>query len=214
MDGVTWFERQPTDWLASNGRWYPVSKYPGRWYTSALPPAPGHGGANSILQKYAEKGAELTAKSRPQTQSPTPQAPPAKPESTSPSKSRTSGGNVPNAPAPPTASAAPGFSVTRPGRQVADATVTEQRTYANAVGAAAPPPPAIPAAVSTAPGRVRSDAPMSPQIPAPTRTPTVAVTPAAPVDKSDFEVVAGDLGSVLSSAKKRIEKALNDNFEG
>ena len=56
--GVSWADRDSTDWLASNGRWYPASNYPRGWNRTALPPAPGQGGIGSILRKYAEAAAE------------------------------------------------------------------------------------------------------------------------------------------------------------
>ncbi len=230
MDGVSWIDRQPSDWLASNGRWYPARTYPNGWSSTALPPAPGHGGANSVLQKYANAaaGAMGLGSSGSTTATSAPYEPVY--------QNSDSDWDDPDVARPrptptPTSSPTPGFSVARSGRSVADATVTSQRTYANRVGAAAPPPPAI--ASPAPPGRVRPDAPTAPTAAVPARqpefpsapphTPGPPATPAAPATrpavpattpKTEFEVIAGDLGSVLGSAKKRIEKALNDSFEG
>ena len=225
MEGVSWIDRQPSDWLASNGRWYPARTYPNGWSSSALPPAPGHGGANSVMQKYANAaaGAMGLGSSGSTSTSSAPYEPVY--------QSSDSDWDDPDVARPrptptPTPTPTPGFSVARSGRSVADATVTSQRTYANRVGPAAPPPPAI--ASPAPPGRVRPDAPAAstgavpgrePEFPPPPATPTPSVpakTPAVPAapPKTEFEVIAGDLGSVLGSARKRIEKALNDSFEG
>ena len=222
MDGVSWIDRQPSDWLASNGRWYPARYYPNGWSSSALPPAPGHGGANSILEKYASAAAGAIGINRPAQPSPMSQAdsgPSAYAGSSSSSSSEWNDGEPAARPRPSATStpSAPGFSVARSGRSVADATVTSQKTYANSVGPAAPPPPALTS--PPAPGRVRSDAPKAPSAPAaPAGQPEFPVRAAAPAptaaSKTEFEGIAGDLGSVLGSAKKRIEKALNDSFEG
>jgi hypothetical protein len=167
MTGVTWTERQPSDWLASNGRWYAQNKYPKGWSTSALPPAPGHGGVGSILREYAGVPADI---------------------------GRDTQGRR-------TATSATGSSVARTGRVVADATVTSQSTYRSRVGPAAPPPPALPSKtrIPDPPGRVRDDAPVAPPPPAKKR--------------DEVEVEAGDLGSVLGSAKRRIERAINESYD-
>ena len=225
MDGVSWIDRQPSDWLASNGRWYPARHYPNGWSSSALPPAPGHGGANSILEKYASAAAGAIGINRPAQPSPMSQpdvGPSAYAGSSSSSSSEWHDGEPVARPRPSATSTppTPGFSVARSGRSVADATVTSQKTYANSVGPAAPPPPALTS--PPAPGRVRDDAPKAPNAPAaPAQQPEFPVRAASPTPpvpaqtaKTEFEVIAGDLGSVLGSAKKRIEKALNDSFEG
>jgi len=199
MDGVTWSMRQPTDWLASNGRWYPASKYPRGWMTSALPPAPGQGGVGSILRRFAEKagiddgGTRVANGALPldadgfeylEDDWDTPAA--AAPRPSPPPKTRV----APEA----------GFSVAKSGRSVANATVTDQTDYAHKVGPGAPPPPQIESKTPPAPGRSAN-------------TPAVRPAPAPTNSKANLEVIAGDLGKVLGGAKKRIEKAINDNFE-
>jgi hypothetical protein len=143
MSGVTWTERQPSDWLASNGRWYTQSKYPRGWSTSALPPAPGHGGVGSILREYAgvATGVRRDREVRRQATS--------------------------TAPPSPTATSTPGSSVVRTGRVVADATVTSQATHRSRVGPGAPPPAALPSQtqIPDPPGRIRDDAPAAPPPP-------------------------------------------------
>jgi hypothetical protein len=190
MSGVTWEERNPTDWLASNGRWYPESKYPHRWFTSALPPAPGHGGVGSILRRYADAAT---------TPSPT--------------------GSTPSGPGN-SESKSDSHAVVRTGRGVADATVTAQRTYAPSVSAGAPPPPALgtSAGIPAPPGRIRDEQASGdddPRPPAPTKVNTPYIRPpsgsAAMETSGSFDVVAGDLGRVLGSARRRIEKAINDS---
>ncbi|MFT7475573.1 MAG: hypothetical protein ACI81L_002512 [Verrucomicrobiales bacterium] len=183
MSGVTWTQRQPSDWLASNGRWYAHSKYPKGWSTSALPPAPGHGGVGSILREYAGVAAGIGRDSQVR-----------RPSSTS---EQTQG----TAAASRTAASPTGSSVARTGRAVADATVASQATYRPRVGPGAPPPPALPsqAKISDPPGRIRDDAP---------------VVPPPPVKKQDeVRVDAGDLGTVLGSAKRRIERAINESYD-
>jgi hypothetical protein len=190
MSGVTWEKRLPTDWLASNGRWYPESKYPRGWSTSALPPAPGHGGVGSILRRYAD------AASTPTPNGPTPNGP-----DNSEAKSDS-------------------HAVVRTGRGVADATVTAQRTYAPPVSAGAPPPPALgrSAGIPASPGRIRDEETRDdddPRPPAPTKVNTPYIPPpsgsAATEAPGSFDLAAGDFGRVLGSARKRIEKAINDS---
>lgn len=60
MTGVTWDERKPGDWLASNGRWYPKSQRPRNWDTLALPPAPGHGGVTQLHGRRVESVLDLS----------------------------------------------------------------------------------------------------------------------------------------------------------
>jgi len=206
MSGVTWDQRKPSDWLASNGRWYPKSTYPNGWSRSALPPAPDHGGVGSILRRLTDGTTVVPAPTL---------APSGPPPSAGGNGQRPSSGR-PTAPSSASTSAsAPGFSVARTGRAVADATVTAHRTHTPRVAAGTPPPPALPSQsdddLPPPPGRVRDDAPKRPPAP----TPTTAVMPAPPPhEKTDLEVVAGDLGRVFGSAKKRIERALNEAAEG
>ena len=194
MSGATWDQRQPTDWLASNGRWYPESKKPQRWSTSALPPAPGHGGVGSILRRYADAAAK-----------PTPNGP--------------GNSESPNGPGN-SESKSDSHAVVRTGRGVADATVTAQRTYAPPVSAGAPPPPALgtSADIPAPPGRIRNEQASGdddPRPPAPAKVKTPYTPPpsgsAATEVSGSFDVVAGDLGAVLGSARKRIKKAINDS---
>ena len=202
MPGVSWNQRQPTDWLASNGRWYPADNYPRSWNFTSLPPAPGHGGATSILRKYAEKaGIDLDAPIAATFSSddssgsrPTP------PSSTSAPSPRPKLQSRPT-PAAPTG----GFSVANSGRSVANATVSSQHTRAERVGAGAPPPPALPAP----PGRVRDDAPRSTS-PAP---PDPATRQPFGVTQHAVDSAADELGTVFGTAKRRIERALNDAAE-
>ena len=197
MSGVSWEKRQPTDWLASNGRWFPASEYPRGWSTSALPPAPGHGGVGSILRAYAD-----TAAPQPSTAKPSP-------TSTAGSSGADYSELRPSSNAP-----------VRTGRGVADATVTAQRTYAAPVTAGAPPPPALGTAADlpAPPGRIREEeagVSTAPQPPNPTKVNTPYIPPPAGAARTDtsgsIEVVAGDLGRVLGSARQRIKKAINDS---
>lgn len=234
MAGSTWNDRQPTDWLASNGRWYSSSTYPRGWEGTALPPAPGHGGATSVLSKYAKMATAAVGlddepdyvtfgsasdspppvqssdqhSNRPPPRSKTPPAPPSR--SASPSAS--------------SASSASGFSVVKSGRQVADATVTNQRDYAEKLPSGTPAPPSLgagsstsdEAAVPASPGRLSRE---TPQPPTASTEPTHAVEPRqapTPATKpsDSLEVLAGDLGAVLGGARRKIQKALNDAYEG
>ncbi len=238
MAGATWNDRQPTDWLASNGKWYASSSYPRGWDSTALPPAPGHGGVTSILKKYTKAvtdvqsdfmdrlggpesdGAEYRSydafgnyeddeqyeyeddfvlhEEPPRREPPRTKTPPP------PSSER---------PAPPT-----GFSVAKSGRTVAPATVTAQRDYAEKLGSGTLPPPSL-GAGDTPPPPGRLSPPSPPGVPAPPAppkppTPARAVEPAPAPQTPNLEVLAGDLGKVLGSARKKIEKALNDSYEG
>lgn len=210
MPGVTWSERQPTDWLASNGRWYPANKYPNGWSTSALPPAPGHGGVGSILRRYADSAAAAVglapsgASDLSSQQTPSPQA--------VGSDAWDTGSYDPDWDARnDSTSTRPSSDVVPTGRTVADATVTAQRTYAAPVGAGAPPPPAIATprddGLPPAPGRIRSDDLPAPAPPVKTNTPYIP-QPSPPA--KPFDVMAGDLGRVLGTAKRRIERAIDD----
>lgn len=225
--GVTWDKRSPNDWLASNGKWYPSSSYPRGWETSALPPAPGEGGVGSILRKYAEKAAEATGldldfgDDAPSTAPPRPnpsrvtKTKTPRPTAAPPTGPRSSSGPLPD---PPKMSKPPsGFSVMDPGRRrVADATVTNERDFAHKVGAGAPPPKQL--STPPPPGRVSSGPKPPPASPAPPTGSSVPAVQKPPPPKSaavgGFDVIAGDFGKVLGGAKKRIEEALNDAYEG
>lgn len=205
MPGVSWSERGPTDWLASNGRWYEQSKYPHGWSTSALPPAPGHGGVGSILRRFTG------------TASPEITVPTASSFSVDGTDEEFSAGwsvgsdastststSTPTATSNPTATpAGPRVSVVPTGRRVASATITEP----------SPRPPAPTKAVPAPPGRLGALPTAAPPMPAPpTNTPN-AQPPAPAPQSTSFDVVAGDLGKVLGTAKRRIEKAINDSAQ-
>lgn len=220
MSGVSWNERSTTDWLASNGRWYPQSKYPSGWTMSSLPPAPEHARTGSILRRAANQiVADVQQASDDSGSGDSPlrdggwssrtSAPP------------TAGSSSPRGPngarseAPPTV----GRAQTRnrsflpkeaPRRQSgpAEAQVVGQSTYKPKVGSGPPPPSALP----PPPGRVRDEAPSAPAPPAKPSPPAVRQT-AAPREQSDLEVVAGDLGKVLGVAKRRITRAINEAAE-
>lgn len=233
-DGVTWSQRSPSDWLASNGKWYPSSKYPRGWETSALPPAPGQGGMGSVLREFATKatnsvGVTLGAVDRiaansagaSNTAAPPPPAPPT--SSGAPGASGASTSAQPRKPvrtkSPPRSQPASsqqtsGFSVMDPGRRrVADATVTNERDYAHKVGAGKPPPRQL--QTPPPPGRVAAPPAPSSSVPAVQKPPPPPAK--RPVVNEDgginFDVVAGDFGKILGGAKKRIEKALNEPLD-
>lgn len=195
MPGVSWSQRSPTDWLASNGRWYEASTRPRDWSTSALPPAPGHGGIGSILGRIAEAGSTAAGLGSSNDEPSVVRRRPTGPGSPKPPPR-------PSAPAP----AKPGSSV-RPaptGRRVAEATITETYEQQNP---AIPPPP----------GRLRPEETPEVALPAPPAPKESTIPPPSPgaagAEAGSFEVVAGDLGRVLGTAKRRIEKAINDSAE-
>jgi hypothetical protein len=214
MPGVSWSHRQPTDWLASNGLWYPSSSYPHGWSTSALPPAPGHGGIGSILRLFVEKEPIESGASAP--------SPPSSSTVGSASKSSTVG--RPSSSGPASASQPPSSSVVPTGRGVADATVTEvptkrpdSRSLAEAPGPRpalnggnAPPPPG-----RLSPTNAPSAPPTTPAPPVTSASPTTPPSPTPPSPHSaltePFEVIAGDFGRVLGSAKGRIAQAINES---
>lgn len=191
MPGVSWSQRKPTDWLASNGRWYEASTRPRGWSTSALPPAPGHGGVGSILRRIAETGSTAAGLG---SSDDAPKTVPREP------KARRASSVTQESSAPPRPSAGPSAHPAPTGRRVAQATITEAYERDNPE---IPPPP----------GRIRPELP-EPAMPAPP-APRVSTIPAPipPEPAGSFEVVAGDLGKVLGTAKKRIEKAINEAAE-
>lgn len=209
MSGVTWNERSDNDWLASNGRWYPRSKYPAGWGATSLPPAPEHasGAVGSILRRATSQIPGLTEPDGPVTgrgplsspsrpSRPTASAPPRQQAPPSPGRADASDRSfLPKEPQRPTGPA--------------DAQVVRQRTYKPKVAPGPPPPSAL----APPPGRVRdvgnAPSPPAPPNPAP---PAVRQTP-PPRDQSDLEIVAGDLGKVLGVAKRRISRAINEAAE-
>ena len=205
MSGVTWNERSDSDWLASNGRWYPRSKYPAGWGATSLPPAPEHasGAVGTILRRAASLiepdgsasgSGPLSPPSMPSR--PAPLTPPRQQAPPSPGRADASDSSF--LPKEPQRSPGP-----------ADAQVVRQRTYKPKVAPGPPPPSALP----PPPGRVR-DAGNAPSPPAPPNPapPAVRQTP-PPRDQSDLEIVAGDLGKVLGVAKRRISRAINEAAE-
>lgn len=203
MPGVSWDDRESTDWLASNGRWYEQSKHPRGWSTSALPPAPGHGGVGEILRRFvgtASPDITMTTASTP---------PSASTFSVDGDDSEFSAGwsVASDGPRPPSASAssAPGTSVVRTGRHVASATVTEP----------APPSPVPAQELPAPPGRLGALPKAAPPMPAPPKKLNAPKPPPpAPARQTaSVDVVAGDLGKVLGSAKRRIERAINESAE-
>ncbi len=195
MPGVSWSERQPTDWLASNGRWYADSKYPRGWATSALPPAPGHGGVGSILRGFVGTASPKISSERKSTIG-------ASRNDAEFSPGWTVSSDAPESDsAPSQAHREPSSSVVPTGRRVAEATITEP-----------PPRTAMTPEFPPPPGRLGAPPQPSPPLPAaPVKRNTPYVPPPSPnADAGSFDVVAGDLGKVLGSAKRRIEKAIND----
>ncbi len=190
MSGVSWTERQPSDWLASNGRWYPASQRPSNWQFLSLPPAPGHGSVN-----YREF---RTSNGSPSTNEPPKSARPRQ-HRVRPSQSppRSSGRNSTE---PSTSTA-----VTPTGRRVEDATVTEisatKRRIAPGQTAAGQLPPPTRPKTPPPPGRV------APPSPGRARTQLSAVA------KTATSSTARDLGSVLGQARKKIETAINEAAE-
>ena len=230
MSGVTWSERQPGDWLASNGRWYPASKRPRGWSFLALPPAPGHGMAASIQR--ADGTSEQNSYSPPAatTHSPPPQGWSSQSASTPP----------PQPPPRPSSSS----QVVQTGRRVAEATVTNVSTYKRRIGSEArakaelppssaqtsgPPPPSPsqpvqPPPQSAAPGRVSKQPPPPARVasqgpparvtsqgpPARVTSQGIVRTDPTVVAKASAAGYAGDFGRVLGKARKKLEDAINE----
>ena len=184
MSGASWDDRQDGWWLASNGRWYAPQHYPRYWSRSALPPAPDHRDPSItglLRSRLARMQHELTGDDEAVR-------PPDDPITHSE-------GDPHVAPRRPSAPDRP-----RTVREAAEATVTSQRTHASRLSAGSPPMPAIspgppPPNSPPPPGRIRDDAPEPTEPPA---------------QPGDGEVVAGDFGRILGSARSRIEKAIND----
>ena len=203
MEGRTWDERKPGDWLASNGRWYQQSKRPRGWNLLALPPAPGHG---AVTRVFGRTHSTADTPSQRQTSTATPR------QSTSPPP-REPVSTAAGAPGPPP-QPNPSSSVVRTGRRVADATATHVSTYKRRIergpqsAGSLPAPPSSQSEPTTPepPGR-RPSAPTPPAAPPAVRPRTTHKSPTA----AD---VAGDLGRVISNAKKRLEEAINEASKG
>lgn len=193
MTGVTWDERKPGDWLASNGRWYPKSQRPRNWDTLALPPAPGHGGVTQLHGRRVESGSRPQPRPRP---APGPPGPP---------------GRAAAEPRPD--ARAPGTEVVPTGRRVADATATHVSTYKRRIERGPAPPASLPA-----PDPWR-DVPPPSNTPAPPAPPGRVGSagggqPRTPPRSVDKTVTPADaLGSVLNRARKRIEEAIEESSQ-
>ena len=209
MTGVTWDERKPGDWLASNGRWYPEHQRPRGWATLALPPAPGHGGAYQLHSNVSGLDAESFS------------------DRETTSESRRSSYQPPSAQeTEPTGVRVPGVEVVRKTRPAADATATHVKTYKHRIerGTNAPaqlPPPSqwrdSAAQSSTSqppapPGRVSNDdaSPPPPPRPVPARRPAAGNARKSSPPTGGY---ANDLGRVLGKARKRIEQAIEESAQ-
>lgn len=204
MAGVTWTDRKPTDWLASNGRWYPQSQYPTGWSTSALPPAPGHSKSGAVLSKLRSAGAELFDQFDGATDSAVPTTPPPGVSASPPPR--------PSSPPPATATAPkpPQAPRRQPGSARAD--VVSQRTYSRKVPSGPPPPQQLPApddGMPAPPGRIRNESAPSSNVPVAAPPPPPMAS--KPLASGGLEVVAGDLGRVFNTAKKRIAEAIEES---
>lgn len=214
MSGVTWDERTETDWLASNGRWYPQSSYPRSWDMTSLPPAPGHGQIGSILRRVTahlgvdadlfEGGFEAEPE-RPPIRTKRPEATRSRP--TVPRQQATRADPTPRQSSSTARATDRTFLPRESSRDAtANAEVIAQRTYKPKVSPGPPPPAGLP----PPPGRIRDvegasgpPSPPAPSVPAKRST----------QEALDLEVVAGDLGKVFGVAKKRIAKAINEAAE-
>lgn len=170
MSGVTWNERQPGDWLASNGRWYPESQRPRRWPFLSLPPAPGHGRFVTRSQGATEFADASGAQSSHSDAD--------EPRSSSWASNRAQDVST---------------EVVRTGRRVADATVTNSKTFKRRID-----PSHRAAGELPAPGPSAGQGSQSPP-PPPKRTPP-----------PPGRTVAKDFGKVVGQARKKIEQAINE----
>lgn len=186
MSGVTWSERQPGDWLASNGRWYSASKYPRGWNVLALPPAPGHGLAHRSLRTEPEPVSQSSGRS---VRSQSTEA------SQSPGRVRTQRAST---------------NVETAGRKVADATVTGVSNYKRRIdpaersSSALPPPPRQPPPPGTDLTQMGQEQ---------NSTSNDALGSLSTVFSTSAESYAGDLGRVLGKARRKIEEAINEATE-
>ena len=240
MNGVTWDERQPTDWLASNGRWYPRSHYPRHWDMLALPPAPGHGLVAGLRRSADDASSTTHATQRPPQQPPSTRTSTRPPPRTNPS----SAPPPPRRPAPPTtplqkappSAPAPPITAQRPQPRTAEAEATNVRTYKYRIEPGAAPPKGLPSArdLPPPPGRLaplpgNDGQPASQQAPSPApasapparvESPPTPPTPGRPKKASGsssalsgISVFGKDFEQVLGSARKRIEEAIEDSAD-
>ena len=214
MTGVTWDERKPGDWLASNGRWYPEHQRPRGWTTLALPPAPGHGGASQLHSTIASKINTAKTEWSPSFSDSDDDEDDFDFDSDGADSFET------------TASGVQPSRVARPRPTAANATATNVRTYKHRIerGPAAPaqlPPPSQwrdkpaqpPAPRAPAPpGRVLNE-PASP--PPPPRSVPARRSPSgnAGAQSPTAAGYASDLGRVLGKARKRIEEAIEESAQ-
>ena len=218
--GTSWSERQPNDWLASNGKWYSHRDYPAGWRRTALPPAPDHaepdGSAVRRLQTAAAQRLEAANAAVPLNNQ-------------HGSRAGTVRTKRPGGQPTPTPTGRPGGSFVTPARGArpsgpAAANVVDQRTFKPKVGAGPAAPPAIGSSGRTnptappPPGRITDAAPDAPAQfkaaapPAPPANPRAGIPPAPSKGSSRTGGFStpGDLGQVLKSAKKRVEDAINE----
>lgn len=202
MSGATWNDRQPSDWLASNGRWYPASQYPRGWDFLALPPAPGHGFAHRFSETDSDLVTATSGYDPParhtanfeQRQAQTPPQPPPRPAPPRPQSSST--------------------AVAPTGRSVADATVTKVSNYKRRIqpgqrpSGSLPPPPGQPPPPSAPP----ANRPAPPGRVSQQGSPRASVKSSAVTDLSNA-LQTGDLGGVLDKARRKIEDAINEAAE-
>lgn len=243
MNGVTWDERGDGDWLASNGRWYPAHQRPRGWVTLALPPAPGHRGAEGVNDWLTEKAAAAVSAGRAiaPTIAPTPVSADGAAGKAMPSFSdllnvgdvsfsellnvgdsepdtepeRSSSSTPPPRPsAPPPNSRTTRDSQT--GRRVADATATNVKTYKKRIAPGERPSGALPSAPELPPEQAWRDTPAPPgRVDSAPPPPVVQKTaPRIVATPPSSAALAGDLGRVIGKARKKLEEAINEASKG
>ncbi len=240
MNGATWDERQPSDWLASNGRWYPRSEYPSRWDMLALPPAPGHGLATSLESRITERVPSQPKRSAPSRQQPSRQQPSRQqPSRQQPSRQQPARAAAPpplgsqGAAPPPPRRPAPPPSPPGPQPRTAPAEATNVRTYKYRIEQGAPPPKGLPSAQDTPapPGRIAplpddsNESVVDATEPAAAPPARVEHPPAPPAPGNSKESNAGsnplsglsilgkDFDSLLGNARKRLEEAIDESAD-
>ena len=227
MSGVTWDQRNPGDWLASNGRWYPESQRPRGWDALALPPAPEHGGAARVHNAVRANTSSPIKPRR--TTRPDPWLP--WDDSDEWSEEPTSSGS-PAPPSPPAQRSSPPPAPTKSsatGRRVAPATASDVRTYKYRLPTGQASPQGLPPASEWRDDQADGDDDAGTLPPAPTDPTNSAPAPPGrlvpgrqgqartqpqTVAKASASAYAGDLGRVLGKARKKIEDAINEAAEG
>lgn len=220
MSGATWDERSETDWLASNGRWYPESSYPRTWGMTSLPPAPGHGEIGSILRRVTaqivgdEEPFETGRKQSPEPSRARRTSAPPKSTRPAPTTRRSAGTPTGRASSSTTARASDRTFLPSESQKQSDTTahvaeIITQRTYKPKVAPGPPPPSALP----PPPGRVRDVDNAPPAPPAPSPQPPGLRKPAQQSERVELEDVAGEWGKAIGVAKRRIRKAINEAAE-